>query len=67
LENAGCTRPRRLRRREGAGNGHALGLEPVRWRHSLLDIAERSHVAFDVIRRAADDLLEHSLLEERLS
>jgi len=33
--------------------------------HSLLDIAERSGLAFDVIRRAADALLEHDLLKER--
>jgi aminopeptidase-like protein len=32
--------------------------------HSLLDVAERSHVPFEVIRRAADDLREHSLLKE---
>ena len=31
--------------------------------HSLLDIAERSGSAFDVINRAADALLEHALLK----
>jgi aminopeptidase-like protein len=33
-------------------------------RHSLLDVAERSGLAFDVVRRAADVLREHDLLEE---
>jgi aminopeptidase-like protein len=33
-------------------------------RHSLLDVAERSGVAFAVIRRAADALVEADLLEE---
>jgi aminopeptidase-like protein len=33
--------------------------------HSLLDIADRSGLAFDVIRRAADALLDHALLKER--
>ncbi len=32
--------------------------------HSLLDIAERSGLAFDAVRRAAAALLEHGLLEE---
>ena len=32
-------------------------------KHSLLDIAERSGSAFDVINRAADALLEHALLK----
>ena len=32
-------------------------------RHSLLDIAERSGSAFDIIKRAADALLEHALLK----
>ena len=32
--------------------------------HSLLDVAERSGLAFDVVRRAADALAEHELLEE---
>ncbi len=32
--------------------------------HSLLDIAERSGLGFDSIRRAADVLLEHHLLKE---
>ena len=31
--------------------------------HSLLDIAERSGVAFDIIKDAADKLLRHELLE----
>jgi aminopeptidase-like protein len=31
-------------------------------KHSLLDIAERSHCSMDVIRRAADALLENGLL-----
>ena len=31
---------------------------------SLLDIAERSGLAFDVVRRAADALVEHDLLDE---
>jgi aminopeptidase-like protein len=34
--------------------------------HSLLDIAERSGLAFDAIRYAADVLLEQRLLEEQL-
>lgn len=33
--------------------------------HSLLDIADRSNLRFDVIRQAADRLLEHGLLKER--
>jgi aminopeptidase-like protein len=33
--------------------------------HDLLDIAERSGISFDVIRRAADMLQEHGLLKER--
>jgi aminopeptidase-like protein len=33
-------------------------------RHSLLDIAERSGLAFATVRAAADALLEHDLLEE---
>ena len=33
--------------------------------HSLLDVAERAGVSFTVVRRAADALLEHGLLEER--
>jgi len=33
--------------------------------HSLLDIAERSGIAFQVLREAADALLAHELLEER--
>ena len=32
-------------------------------KHSLLDIAERSGSAFDIIKRAADALLEHALLK----
>jgi len=32
--------------------------------HSLLDIAERSNVQFGLLRRAADALLEHALLQE---
>ncbi len=32
--------------------------------HTLLDVAERSGMAFERIRRAADDLLEAELLEE---
>jgi aminopeptidase-like protein len=32
--------------------------------HSLLDISERARLAFDVIDRAADRLLEHGLIEE---
>jgi aminopeptidase-like protein len=32
--------------------------------HSLLDIAERSGLAFDAIRHAADLLVEHNLLKE---
>lgn len=32
--------------------------------HSLLDIAERSGLAFEVIKNAADVLLEHDLLKE---
>ena len=31
--------------------------------HSLLDIAERSGCAFDIIKRAADTLLDHHLLK----
>ena len=33
--------------------------------HSLLDIAERSNLEFDTIRRAADLLLEHKLLKSQ--
>ncbi len=33
-------------------------------KHSLLDIAERSDLEFDVVRAAADTLLDHDLLEE---
>jgi aminopeptidase-like protein len=33
--------------------------------HTLLDIAERSGMPFDVIKTAADALLEHDLLEEK--
>lgn len=33
--------------------------------HTLLDIAERSGLPFDVIKTAADALLEHDLLEEK--
>jgi aminopeptidase-like protein len=33
-------------------------------RHTMLDIARRAGLAFDVIRAAADLLLEHGLLEE---
>jgi len=32
--------------------------------HSLLDIAERARLPFSIVRRAADLLLEHGLLEE---
>ncbi len=32
--------------------------------HSLLDIAERSGLAFDIIKDAADLLLQHNLLKE---
>jgi aminopeptidase-like protein len=32
--------------------------------HSLLDIAERSDLEFDLVKRAADTLLEHVLLKE---
>ena len=32
--------------------------------HSLLDIAERSELAFDTVKDAADMLLQHSLLKE---
>jgi aminopeptidase-like protein len=32
--------------------------------HSLLDIAERSGLAFGLIRHAANTLLEHGLLKE---
>jgi aminopeptidase-like protein len=32
--------------------------------HSLLDIAERAQLPFSIVRRAADLLLEHGLLEE---
>jgi aminopeptidase-like protein len=32
--------------------------------HSLLDIAERSGLKFDVIRNAADLLTEHGLLKQ---
>ncbi len=35
-------------------------------KHSLLDIAERSEVSFTSIRKAADLLVEHRLLRERL-
>jgi aminopeptidase-like protein len=31
-------------------------------RHSLLDIAERSGLSFEAVRKAADDLLAHDLL-----
>jgi aminopeptidase-like protein len=34
--------------------------------HTLLDIAERAGLAFDVIQNAAKVLLEHSLLRESL-
>jgi len=34
--------------------------------HSLLDVAERSGLAFDAIRHAADILLEQRLLEEKV-
>ena len=33
-------------------------------RHSLLDIAERSGLRFDAVKRAADALLDQSLLKE---
>jgi aminopeptidase-like protein len=33
-------------------------------RHSLLDIAERSNIDFDIVRNAADALHRHKLLEE---
>jgi aminopeptidase-like protein len=33
--------------------------------HTLLDIAERSSLQFDVIKKAANALLEHGLLKER--
>jgi aminopeptidase-like protein len=33
-------------------------------RHSLLDIAERSGLAFDIVKNAADLLLQHNLLKE---
>ncbi len=32
--------------------------------HSLLDIAERSGIAFQVLKKTADALLAHELLEE---
>jgi aminopeptidase-like protein len=32
--------------------------------HSLLDIAERSGLAFDIVKGAADLLLQHNLLKE---
>ena len=35
-------------------------------KHSLLDVAERSSIGFEKVRLAADVLLEHGLLEERL-
>jgi aminopeptidase-like protein len=34
--------------------------------YSLVDIAERSGLGFDAIKKAADVLLEHDLLKERL-
>lgn len=34
--------------------------------HSLLDIAERSACAFDIIKRTADLLLDHHLLKQAL-
>ncbi len=34
--------------------------------HSLLDISERAGLEFDLIDRAADRLLEHGLIKERL-
>jgi aminopeptidase-like protein len=34
---------------------------------SLLDIADRSKIRFDIIKAAADALLEHGLLKESLS
>jgi aminopeptidase-like protein len=33
--------------------------------HSLLDVAERAGLAFDVVRRAADVLRDHGLLKEK--
>ena len=33
-------------------------------RHTMLDIARRAGLAFDVVRAAADLLLDHGLLEE---
>ena len=35
-------------------------------KHSLLDIAERSGYAFDIVKRAADTLLDHRLLKPML-
>jgi aminopeptidase-like protein len=35
-------------------------------KHSLLDIAERSGLGFTSIKKAADLLVEHRLLRERL-
>jgi aminopeptidase-like protein len=32
--------------------------------HSLLDIAERSGIEFSLVRKAADALIEHALLQE---
>ncbi|MEP0770804.1 DUF4910 domain-containing protein [Trichocoleus sp. ST-U1] len=54
--------------KEGALNEMAIlwVLNLADGNHTLLDIADRSGLAFDEIRRAADALLEHDLLKECL-
>lgn len=57
----------------GGRNESAVNQIAVLWvlnlsdgRHSLLDIAERSHIEFGVIKEAADALVRHQLLVEWL-
>jgi aminopeptidase-like protein len=55
----------------GGGQDSALSQLSILWvlnlsdgHHTLLDISERTGLAFDTIRRSADVLLEHGLLKE---